>query len=179
MYTNPFGSSGPSYGSLPLADNPSFMKFTFDTRRSGILNCNIIGPNTLVYFNVSSSSTITTISRRNGDVYATIEWTRHPIMQIYGETGRQLTAEWIRLSPDRIQRMVTIRGRNFFWIPRGSRICLYGDDDETSGLSGEIAHISRADREVALHISLLAFNTGFLDTCVLATVLFMSGRNID
>ncbi|KAH9479153.1 hypothetical protein JR316_0007736 [Psilocybe cubensis] len=199
MYTNPFGafwdlpgvsdasneqrlatgSSGLTFGALPLADNPCTMKFTFNSHQTGVLNSNVTGPNTLVYFNVSSSTTTTTVSRKNGDVYATVEWTRHPMMQIYGETGRIPTSHWISLSPDRTQRVVMIKGRYYYWIPRGTRICLYGDDDETATISGEIAHISRTDGEVSLNISLVAFNNGFLDACVLATVLFMSGRNID
>lgn len=257
MYTNPFGafwdltsasdtsnerrlatgSSGLTYGALPLADNPSFMKFTFNSHRTGILNSNVTGPNTLVYFNISSSSTTTTVSRKSGDIYATVEWTRHPMMQIYGVTGRIPTSHWISLSPDR--KSVASRFQYFFrlcasvltsrslqparrgnqrpLLPLGSQreqdlreyvpsqttqilsdvirdvlnenlffICLfyfhsqlYGDDDETATISGEIAHISRTDGEVSLNISLVAFNNGFLDTCVLATVLFMSGRNID
>ncbi|KAF8959605.1 hypothetical protein BDZ97DRAFT_1922780 [Flammula alnicola] len=211
MYTNPFSSAWglesrdpnsdwfsnntpPTFGALPsMANIPYSMTFNFTMFDSSILNCSVSGTNSTTYFYVASNSTSTTVSRRNGEVYAVIDWQGHPTIQAHETLGRQRTSQWLRLSNDR-RRVISFYptvslcyvGLTFHVdvaqcqsedeIIPGSHV-LHGDD--TSAMSSELARITRVNSSVTLQITIPAFNSGFFEKSVLATILFLSGRNID
>ncbi|KJA22817.1 hypothetical protein HYPSUDRAFT_185870 [Hypholoma sublateritium FD-334 SS-4] len=195
MYTNPFssawgspesresngwssvGSVPPTFGVLPsMEDIPSAMIFTFNMPNSSILNCSVFGSNAAPYFTITTNSTSTTIHRRSGEVFAVINWQSHPTIQARGVLDPQRTAQWLRLSQDRKRRNMVVNGRAYTWYPRGNAICLHGTD---TSAAGEIARITRANNSVTLQLSISAFNSGFFETSILATILFLSGRDID
>ncbi|KAF8159207.1 hypothetical protein B0H34DRAFT_841751 [Crassisporium funariophilum] len=196
MYTNPFSSAwganntqeknssnwvvsqdSPAYGALPtFSTPPCSMTFNFTTFNSSILNCSVSGSNSLTYFYVSSNSTTTTISRRNGDVCAIIDWQRHPTIEARGILERQRTSQWLNLSSDRRRRTMTVGGKSYTWIPRGNAICLHGTD---TSISGELARITQTNTTVTLQLTIPAFNAGFFEISVFATILFLSGKSVD
>ncbi|KAF8194669.1 hypothetical protein BJ912DRAFT_1040760 [Pholiota molesta] len=195
MYTNPFAAawgaqdsrdqSGwasnnttpPTFGALPTMDNiPASTTFNFVMTNSNILTCNVYGANSTPYFSVNTNSTSTTISRRNGEMFAIIYWQRHATIQASGIVELQRTGQWLRLSQDKRRRSMVVGGRTYSWIPRGNAVCLHGED---TSAAGELARITRNNAQVTLQLAMSAFNSGFFEPSVLATILFLSGRDID
>ncbi|KAF9554424.1 hypothetical protein CPC08DRAFT_644340 [Agrocybe pediades] len=176
------GSQGPTYGALPtLPFIPYSMIFNFIMHNQSILNCNVNGTNSMTYLQISTNSTTTTISKRNGEVYGSIDWSGlHATVYAHGSIKKQRASQWARLSSDARRRLVTISGREYAWIPRGNAICVSLHSDDASK-SGEIARITKnhSTATVTLQLTIEAFNAGFFEPSVLATVLFLSGRNID
>ncbi|KAF9483057.1 hypothetical protein BDN70DRAFT_904407 [Pholiota conissans] len=179
----------PTFGALPTMENiPASMTFNFVMTNSNILACHVYGPNSTHYFSVNTNATSTTVSRRNGEMFAIIYWQRHATIQASGIIEQQRTAHWIRLSHDKRlvypsdslgkyrRRTMVVGGRTYTWTPCGNAICLHGEDTSSAG---ELARITRANNQVTLQLAMSAFNSGFLEVSVLSTILFLSGRDID
>lgn len=129
MYTNPFAlgwendqtphnpsssGGGPAFSALPIGSStmacpnpPQIAVFNFlsDPTRPSVLNSVVAGTNSLQYFNIETKpgSNYTTISRRNGEVYATVNWQTQPcpVVEARGTIERQRTSQWARLAKDR------------------------------------------------------------------------------
>ncbi|KAF8885067.1 hypothetical protein CPB84DRAFT_1788638 [Gymnopilus junonius] len=138
---------------MPSLNYPQIATFNFltDPSRPSVLNSVVAGTNFLEYFSIETKpgSNYTTISRRNGEIYATINWKSQPcpIIEARGTIERQRTSQWARLSSDRrrvrsffspvqtlsdtfrlLRRRITmLKGREYAWVPQGQVISVSQD----------------------------------------------------
>lgn len=93
----------PTFGALPAFDKPSSaLTFTFSSFNPDFLNCTVIGPQNVKYFDISTpSSTNKTTFSKPGLPMGSIEWRDHPVVDAPGIIKRQLSLDFLKLSGDR------------------------------------------------------------------------------
>ncbi|KAJ7780866.1 hypothetical protein DFH07DRAFT_950088 [Mycena maculata] len=182
------GSSGnfppqPSiFGALPFPTSPSaptLLSFSFASFNPTLLNSTVTGPQSRVFFNITTDSPTVGFSVFRDPAthpVVIIEWLEHPVIEIRGILSKRHTSEWLALSQNRSHRKMEARGKSFVWVPGGDYIFLYA-----AGLGQPrlYAQVSRDDDSVTLELSAEAIQIGLLEVCVAATFLLQCGRNID
>ncbi|KAJ7123296.1 hypothetical protein C8R43DRAFT_1148143 [Mycena crocata] len=174
----------PLYGALPYSTSPStapdFMAFTFSPLDGTILNSVVVGPHSRTYFRIDTDSTasgLSVIQNPKLESVTLIEWRRKPILEIRDIRPRCLTSQFLSLSPDKTQRLMSARRRTFRWTPSSGYIELYSTGVAAPQLFGRISQ--GRDNVTLLELTSEAIQLGLLEVCVTATLLLMSGRNID
>ncbi|KAJ6511728.1 hypothetical protein DFH09DRAFT_941796 [Mycena vulgaris] len=187
---NALGSSGnfppqPSLvGALPFPTRlpgpaPTLLTFNFGSFNPSILNCTVTGPQSRVYFHITTDSPtigFSVFSDASNQPVAIIEWLQSPVVEIRGILSKRPMAQWLALSQNRSHRKMEARGKMFVWVPGGDYIFLY-----SAGL-GEpqlYAQLSRGDNTATLQLTAEAIQLGLLEVCVTATFLLLSGRSLD
>ncbi|KAJ6478749.1 hypothetical protein C8R47DRAFT_1019535 [Mycena vitilis] len=171
------------YGALPYASppafTPEFMAFIFSSLDGTILNSLVMGPNSRTYFRVntdSATSGFTVIQNPQLESVALVEWRSHPVVELPRIVSKQSTSQWLELSPDKMYRTMSARGKSFRWTARENFIELYSTGVANPQLFGRI---SQDQSGVKLDLTSEAIHVGLLEVCVASTLLLMSGRTID
>ncbi|KAH9481707.1 hypothetical protein JR316_0006234 [Psilocybe cubensis] len=170
------------FGALPAVDSSSegrLLTFNMGLNNPDILNCSICGPTGTPYIEITSdynSAPCTFFRKRDGTVLAHIEWTTRPMVSIPGIVNKQPISQWLTLSIDRRSRMMVSRDKPFTWVPKDNQIALFANEP---AFRDPLATISRIRNLVTLKLSTEAVTAGLLESCIVATVLLQSGRNID
>jgi len=92
----------PNFGALPSQWETSVnTTFRFTRLDPDIFNCQIEDERSLVCLKVETRGIITTVRKSDGGLFATIDWSRHSVVEIPGVMERQLSANFLRLAPER------------------------------------------------------------------------------
>jgi len=92
----------PNFGALPSSwETSSNTVFRFTQLDPDIFNCQIVDERSLVCLKVETRGTITHIRKPDGELFGAIDWSEHPLVVIPGVVERQLSANFLRLSPER------------------------------------------------------------------------------
>jgi len=90
----------PTFGSLPPIENRPASVLTFEFYLNpDALNCKVIGPNKMQYFDIKTTLNSTVIFKP-GDQFGIINWGQQPIVEARGILPRQRTGEFLKLSTD-------------------------------------------------------------------------------
>ncbi|KAJ6450773.1 hypothetical protein C8R45DRAFT_1127480 [Mycena sanguinolenta] len=168
-------------GALPLlspAPPPILLSFTFGSLNPNILNSTVTGPDSRLYFTISTDSlaaTCTAFFNATGNPIAIIEWREHPVAEIHGILSKRRISQWLTLSQSGSRRKMEALGKQFVWVPNGDLICLYAGVN----YSQLYAQVSRDNNSVTLKLTTEAIRIGLLESCVVAAFLLQCGKNID
>ncbi|KAJ7642250.1 hypothetical protein FB45DRAFT_738567 [Roridomyces roridus] len=171
------------HGALPFAVDPTLshnLLFYFTAFNPTILNCTVVGKNTVPYFKVSTDASMsgyTSVKILDGAPIALIEWKERPLVEIRKAVSKTRVGEWLVLSKDASHRKMSVSNQTYIWTPRKNTICLYEADTPTPELLAQITR--EQDGTVSLEISQTAVAADLLERCVLATVLLQCGKKID
>jgi hypothetical protein len=93
------------YGALPASSTlsgpslgPDIVSFHFCAFNPTILNCTVMGPRSLVYYNIvtdASRPNLTTLYDNQGASIAQVHWRTQPRLDIRGGISGQKVAEWL------------------------------------------------------------------------------------
>lgn len=124
----------PTYGALPpQAQLTSFRTFEFRVFSQDTLNCDVIGPKDLKFFEVRTTGGRTIVSKPNG-CFARINWAPPPTLEFMAGSAlaSQRAREFLTLSSDtmyakliRVLSYVGLNFRNFLQVPDDA---LWGED---------------------------------------------------
>ncbi|KAJ7256348.1 hypothetical protein C8J57DRAFT_1186089 [Mycena rebaudengoi] len=178
----PFSASSRSSESYP-----EVITFVFACgRRASILNCAVIGKDLCPYFHVVTSTDFMpgyTVFRTNeGHNIATVQWLQNgngAYVELQDTLEKQPVSSWLGVSRDASYRMMYAHGEMYVWVPQNLSICLYHWNPSDHDVPQLLARISRDEERVTLEITVDAINMSLLEMCVIATVLFQSGCQID
>ncbi|CAL1699285.1 unnamed protein product [Somion occarium] len=165
--------------SIPRSMHPDSLTYQFTSFHTTILNCTVMGPQNQIAYRVVTESTTPscTIWKDNESRnVAMVQWQPTAMLEIRGVTPRQRVKEWLRLSSDRTRRLMEVRGIEYAWAPMDGFICLY---KVSSSAPRVLARIARAPAMVILEVTADAVSGGLLEPCLVATVMFVCGHNID
>ncbi|KAJ6450780.1 hypothetical protein C8R45DRAFT_848783 [Mycena sanguinolenta] len=165
-------------GALPLlspALPPILLSFTFRSFNPNILNSTVTGPDSRLYFTISTDSlaaTCTAFFNATGNPIAIIEWREHPVAEIRGILSKRRISQWLTLS----QNGRFVAGILKKQIPCSClSVALYGSVNY-SQLYGQV---SRDNNSVTLKLTEEAVRIGLLESCVVAAFLLQCGKNIN
>jgi hypothetical protein len=121
------GAPASAFGALPASfqfNTPSLgvadlVSFHFAAFNPNILNCTIMGPRSIVYYQVvTEAGGSTTVLRDNKGAHAAVlEWRRQPYIQMKGSVPHQRVSEWLLLSSNRISRKMMVNNVQYRWTP--------------------------------------------------------------
>ncbi|KAH6918033.1 hypothetical protein BKA70DRAFT_1246007 [Coprinopsis sp. MPI-PUGE-AT-0042] len=205
-YTGSHGYAYPPCTSSHL----QILSFRFESPAKTILNSVVIGADHKRYYTIathavgntvivneqlraqSASSTSSALAVQASGVVGfgggifeaegAIEWQRHsPYVSMLGVVARQAANQWLISSPDKRYRSMTVKGRQYNWIPSNEMICLYSVGQNPSEFVARIVQSRNGNGGTlaGLDITHKAVQEGLLDACVLAATLFISGRKFD
>ncbi|GJE85206.1 hypothetical protein PsYK624_012840 [Phanerochaete sordida] len=163
----------------PRSIQPDSVTFQFTQFNTTVLNCQVVGPQSRVAYRIVTEATTPscTIWKDNESRnIAMVQWQPNATLEIRGVTPRQRIRDWLRLSPDQSQRTMEVRGIHFAWAPIDGFICLYRTQTSAPKV---LARVARAPSMVLLELTQEAMQMGLLEPCLVATVLFVCGHNID
>ncbi|KAJ6465389.1 hypothetical protein C8R45DRAFT_839975 [Mycena sanguinolenta] len=169
-------------GALPFsspASPPILLSFAFASFNPDILNSTVTGPQSRLYFRITTDSPPaprTAFFDYAGNPIAIIEWLEQPTVEIRGTLSKRPTSQWLALSQNGSRRRMEARGKQFVWVPSGDLICLYAAGVNQSQL---YAQVSRDNNSVTLELTAEAVQIGLLESCVVAAFLLQCGKNID
>ncbi|KAF7335221.1 hypothetical protein MSAN_02355400 [Mycena sanguinolenta] len=169
-------------GALPFfspASPPTLLSFTFASFNPSILNSTVTGPQSRLYFRITTDSPTapcTAFFDATGNAVAIIEWRDQPVVEIRGILSKRRTSQWLALSQNGSRRKMEALGKQFVWVPNGDLICLYAAGVNHSQL---YAQVSRDNNSVILELTAEAIQLGLLESCVVAAFLLQCGKNID
>ncbi|KAF8894216.1 hypothetical protein CPB84DRAFT_1934474 [Gymnopilus junonius] len=177
----PTALNPPTFGALPPQTQPtSFRDFEFRFVHQNVLNCDVIGPKDLKYFEIRTIGERTTISRSNGCL-AIISWTLKPTLEFMAGCARvnQKINSFLSLSSDTMYRTMHFEGKTYAWLQRQSGdyfMYAYGSNPLEN-----LVQICRSTdgTKVVLKMKSEAFQAGLIEPCTLATILLLSGFDID
>ncbi|KAG6849288.1 hypothetical protein H0H93_009769 [Arthromyces matolae] len=112
---------------------------------------------------------------RNGESFATIEWTPLPYVSIRGILSKQRISEWLKLPLHERHMTMEVYGVVYTWVPSGTSIRLFATHSTTPQLLAFIDQES--DGGVNLMITEDGVNANLLEVCIVVTVLLLSGRD--
>ncbi|KAF7369300.1 hypothetical protein MVEN_00257900 [Mycena venus] len=172
------------FGALPdpyrsRAPKPALIPFTFTSFRPNVLNCTVTGPQSRVYFRITTDTPTvgyTVFFDSAGQPVTIIEWRNHPVVEIRGILSKRSTSDWLPLSQNGSHRQMEALGKHFVWVPGGEYIFLYAAG---VGQPQVYAQVSRAEDSVTLELTAEAIQIGLLEICVAATFLLQCGKSID
>ncbi|KAI0806246.1 hypothetical protein BC629DRAFT_1580696 [Irpex lacteus] len=185
---NEYGNAPSVYGALPsLAVSPSAPRsmqpdsvtFQFTQFRTTVLNCSVVSPQSRVAYRVITEATTpscTLWKDNEGRVVAMAQWQPNATLELRGVTPRQRVRDWLRLAPDQSTRLMEVRGIHYAWAPIDGFICLYRSQTTAPKV---LARIARTPNTVILELTQEAMQLNLLEPCLVATVLFVCGHNID
>ncbi|KAG6829960.1 hypothetical protein H0H87_009620 [Tephrocybe sp. NHM501043] len=168
------------YGALPNAAPPSppkILTFYFVSMNPNVLHSTVTGSQSQKYFDVTTNSPdigASTVFKKAGQPFATIEWTSQPAVEIYGIVARQAAGRWMELSRDQSYRSIQVHGKWYAWVPRDKVYSLFTVGHNQPEL---MARVSRDADAIKLEITADAVQIGLLESVVVSTVLLHSGRN--
>ncbi|KAH8101187.1 hypothetical protein BXZ70DRAFT_891932 [Cristinia sonorae] len=165
--------------SVPKSIQPDSVTFTFTSFNTTILNCSVLGPQNRVAYRIVTEATApscTVWKDNESRSVAMAQWQPNSTLEIRGITHRQRIKDWLRLSSDKSRREVEIRGVLYAWVPMDGFICLYKAHATAPRV---LARIARAPTTVLLELTQEALQADLLESCVVATVMFVCGHNID
>ncbi|KAJ3520185.1 hypothetical protein NMY22_g12861 [Coprinellus aureogranulatus] len=194
--------SGPSNYGLPLGYLPSnasgaasptasanmqITTFHFTSPTGSILNSTVVGPQGKKFFSVATHGVGHTIiineqaGSAGGEAVGKIEWqAKSPLVSLAGAVAHQPAGQWLYWTGDRRFRAMTARGREFRWMFNTGMFFCYTAGGTTSEFVARIVKGNSAEGiVVSLDMTASAIQAGLLDVCILAAVLFTSGRNLD
>ncbi|KAJ7617037.1 hypothetical protein FB45DRAFT_872526 [Roridomyces roridus] len=97
------------HGALPFAADTctsNLVTFRFTAFNPSILNCTVIGANTMASYRITTDTTMagyTTVKNQAGRTIALIEWRRDkPLVEIRNTVSKQAVANWLVPSCDAI-----------------------------------------------------------------------------
>ncbi|KAH8813895.1 hypothetical protein DL96DRAFT_506566 [Flagelloscypha sp. PMI_526] len=174
------GGGASVFGALPFASPPSgphLVPFNFRFKTS-VLNSEVVGPNDRLYFRVQTDerqNMYTGISSQQQVNAGHIEWRPTTLIEFSSVIQRQRANDWVQLDSRTGARQTTIAGRHFTWAADNQHVYL-----QSTGSHPEVmARITRQSRSVSLEIVAQALSVpGILESCVMATILFLSGREL-
>ncbi|TCD70714.1 hypothetical protein EIP91_002090 [Steccherinum ochraceum] len=164
---------------IPRSMQPDSVTFSFTSFNTTILNCVVLGPQKRVAYRVTTEPTAPscTIWKDNESRnVAMVQWQPTSVLEIRGVTPRQRIKDWLRISSDKSHRKMEIRGNEYCWAPIDGFICLYKSQSSAPRV---LARIARAPSMVLLELTQEALQAGLLEPCLVATVMFVCGHNID
>ncbi|KAJ7274636.1 hypothetical protein C8J57DRAFT_985409, partial [Mycena rebaudengoi] len=163
------------------------VSFTFASTRTGttgILNSAVVGWDACPYFHVMTDAGWLpghTVFRTNkGHTIASVEWRGKggtTFVEIQPSVMKQPVSAWLVVSADASYRTMYASGQTYVWVPRSQGICV--SRLNSRNIPRLLARIVKEDDSVTLDISLAAIEMKLMEACVVATVLFQSGRRID
>ncbi|KAF6744721.1 hypothetical protein DFP72DRAFT_1077565 [Ephemerocybe angulata] len=192
--------SGPSNYGLPMgflsapmtdqavgaASQMQITTFHFLSATHTVLNSTIAGPQGQKYFTIATHGVGHTMiineqaGSTRGEAVGRIEWQKSPCVSLMGAVARQTAGQWLHWSGDRKYRTMTARGKEYSWVFNTGMFFLYTAGNSPSEFVARIVKGRGGDGGVvSLDITTKAVQSGLLDVCVLAAVLFVSGRNLD
>ncbi|KAJ6613141.1 hypothetical protein B0H10DRAFT_1806089 [Mycena sp. CBHHK59/15] len=156
-------------------------------RKANILNCAVVGKDLCPYFHVVTNADFfpgCTVFRTNeGRNIALVEWLQNgagAYVELYNRLEKQLVSAWLGVSRDASHRIMHANGQTYIWVPQTHSICLYRwDPVNMVDVPQLLARVTKEDDMVTLEISLAAIELNLLEMCVVSTVLFQSGCQID
>ncbi|KAI0696839.1 hypothetical protein BC835DRAFT_1271447 [Cytidiella melzeri] len=169
----------PMSTSMPRSMQPDSFTFQFTNFNATILNCSVLGPQSRVAYRVVTEPTTpscTLWKDNESRVIAMVQWQPNAMLEIRGVTPRQRAREWLKLAPDQSTRLMEIRGVHYAWAPIDGFICLYRTQTSAPKV---LARIARAPTTVLLEVTQEAVQLSLLEPCLVATVLFVCGHNIE
>ncbi|KAF9077316.1 hypothetical protein BDP27DRAFT_1254318 [Rhodocollybia butyracea] len=172
----------PTLGALPSSGSTStdFMTFYFTSLNTTILNCTLTAPNGQPYLYVTTDPSVpgySVFKTADGRSVALVEWNqRSAQVEIRGILHKQQASQYMRLSPDRRFRIMTLAGQEYAWVPRDNTICMYKVNSSNAAC---LAKLSREQGNFRLDVSPSVMQNGLLTPAVLGAVLLQSGRRID
>ncbi|KAJ7080449.1 hypothetical protein C8R44DRAFT_992459 [Mycena epipterygia] len=181
----PLGNFPPQpsiFGALPFSTPvpaPTLLSFAFTSFNPSILNSTVTGPQSRVYFRITTDSPtvgFTVFFDAASQPVAVIEWLDQPVVEIRGILAKCSASQWLSLAQNRSHRKMEAKGKMFVWVPGGNYIFLCAAG---LGQPQVYAQVSQGDHEVTLQLTPEAIQIGLLEICVVATFLLLSGRNID
>ncbi|KAJ6584650.1 hypothetical protein B0H19DRAFT_1015240 [Mycena capillaripes] len=178
-----WGTTPSIYGALPFptppASAPNVIQFAFVASNGTVLNSIVNGPQSQTYYRVTTDSTtagFSVVQNARHESIATIEWRKHPVVEIYGIVSKRNSSQWLALSPDRTHRVMNVHGRNFRWMPDAHYIGLYSVSPVNPQFFGRI---SQTRDGTTFEITAEGLQLGLLEIFVVSALLLMCGRNID
>ncbi|TFK21142.1 hypothetical protein FA15DRAFT_95264 [Coprinopsis marcescibilis] len=180
------GSTSPNVTAVGNAQL-QIMSFQFMSAMKTILNSTVMGANGKKYFTIATHAVGNTIiindqaGNGTGEAAGTIEWQQRPYVALLDMVARQAASQWLTLSADKRYRTMMVRGQQYSWVPSAGMICLYTAGNNPSEF---VARISKgrdaaSGAMLSLDVTTKAVQGGLLDACILAALLFNSGRNFD
>ncbi|KAI0346686.1 hypothetical protein BDW22DRAFT_793075 [Trametopsis cervina] len=169
----------PISASVPRAIQPDSVTFQFAQFNSTVLNCSVLTPQSRVGYRIVTETTMpscTLWKDQEHRVIAMVQWQPHATLEIRGVAPKQRVREWLKLSPDQSVRTMEVRGVRYAWAPMDTFICLYKTQTSAPKV---LARVARAPNTVLLEVTQEAMQLGLLEPCLVATVLFVCGHNID
>ncbi|TEB19160.1 hypothetical protein FA13DRAFT_1698179 [Coprinellus micaceus] len=183
--------TSPSGGPANQAPNANLQvtTFHFTSPTNALLNSNVVGPQGQKYFSVATHGVGHTIiineqaGSTRGEAVGKIEWqAQSPFVSLAGAVAHQPAGQWLHWTGDRRFRAMSARGREYRWMFNTGMffVCCYTAGGTASEFVARIVKGNGTDGViVSLEITAPAVQAGLLDVCILAAVLFTSGRNLD
>ncbi|ESK92488.1 hypothetical protein Moror_4525 [Moniliophthora roreri MCA 2997] len=173
MSFNPSSSQHSSSGAAPsiyralssAGSPPGLRRLVF---YPDILNCAVIGPDTLPHYYVVTDSQITILKKTDGTVFGVIEWQNNPTVEIKDLVRKQPATKFLSLASVERTRGMNVNGKQYIWLATPEEIFLYPYPS--------LQHIARIKREscsasIILEVTEEAVGQEVLLPCVLSTVL--------
>nr|GAT55196.1 predicted protein [Mycena chlorophos] len=108
---------------------------------------------------------------------AYVEWLARgsPMVDIYGIVSKRSGAAWLPLSSQKNFRRMSARQRSFRWIPDEHHINLCSDSTTPHFLG----RVVQTPQGTAVDLTPAALEMGLLEVTIVATLVLLSGRNIE
>ncbi|TCD65088.1 hypothetical protein EIP91_003097 [Steccherinum ochraceum] len=183
---NESGSPPSIFGALPSLSSsksllwsaqPDNATFSFTSFNSTILNCTVLSPQKHVAYRIvtePSAPSYTILKDNDSRNVAMVQWQPNSTLEIRGAAPSQRIKDWLSLSSDK--RKMWVRGVPYSWTTVDGFICLYKSSSSAPRI---LARIARARSVVLLECTQEALLTSLLEPCLVATILFVCGHNID
>ncbi|EIN08502.1 hypothetical protein PUNSTDRAFT_134880 [Punctularia strigosozonata HHB-11173 SS5] len=149
-----------------------------------ILHCDVVDSQGTAHYRVQSNVVngilLTTVTDAANRTLALIDWQNNPAVEISGFLGRTSVAEWLERSPDLRARYMEVGKVRYTWQPVGN--CIYLTIQLSADLSTPphiLCRVSKTGAEVSLELDSDASRLGIELPAAVATIVLMSGRNID
>ncbi|EIN08498.1 hypothetical protein PUNSTDRAFT_134877 [Punctularia strigosozonata HHB-11173 SS5] len=111
-----------------------------------------------------------------------INWQESATVEIQGYSEGMNIADWLVRSEDSRSRTMEVGNMRYRWMPIGDHLCLTMHLTPTADSSSTLCILCRVTKsrtEITLELSREAMVIGLEIPAVVATVILMSGKNID
>ncbi|OSX61086.1 hypothetical protein POSPLADRAFT_1034605 [Postia placenta MAD-698-R-SB12] len=171
--------SVPVSSSAPRSIQADSVQYKLTNFNTTVLNCTVVGPqNHVVYRVVTNSGAPSSTMWKDNESrnVGMVTWQPNATLEVRGVASRQRVRDWLRLSSDQSKRIMQIGGVQYAWSPIEGFICLYKLQSTAPRV---LARIARLQSSILLDMTPEAMQLGLLEPCVVATVIFTCGHNID
>ncbi|EIN08501.1 hypothetical protein PUNSTDRAFT_69040 [Punctularia strigosozonata HHB-11173 SS5] len=145
-----------------------------------ILSCDVVdsngGPRYAVRTELLNGTLVTTVTDALGRALAILDWKNKPAVEISGHIGRQAASEWLVRSENGSSRTMELGAMHYRWVTHEDNLCL------TMHLrpgADVLCRVTKTRDMITLELTQNAIVIGLELPAIVATMLLMSGRNID